>query len=79
MEEMDQVDVDVMIDTFWQDYAQFQLQPESYALLGLEVGASMNDIKKRYRNLAKQHHPDRGGDAVTFNSITHAAKVLLGE
>ena len=32
-------------------------------LFGLESSATLQDVKKRYRTLAKQHHPDTGGDA----------------
>ena len=33
-----------------------------YDLLGLDRGASQDDIKKAYRKLAIEHHPDKGGD-----------------
>ena len=33
-----------------------------YACLGLMPGNSQADIKRRYRQLAKQYHPDRNGD-----------------
>src|SRR5919206_3064897 len=29
-----------------------------YIVLGLERGATLNDIKRAYRRLARKHHPD---------------------
>lgn len=31
-------------------------------------------LEGRWRELVKQHHPDRGGDAATFNRITDAVR-----
>ena len=38
---------------------------ESDALrtLGLRKGATPEEIKKAYKRLAREHHPDKGGDA----------------
>ncbi len=54
--------------------------PDYYEKLGLSKGASLEEIKKAYRTLAKKHHPDlnRGDKASEekFKEINEAYKVL---
>lgn len=47
-----------------------------YSLLGVERTATEADIKTAYRKLAMKHHPDRGGDTTTFQTITEAYNTL---
>ena len=46
-----------------------------YEALGLTKEASYDEIKKAYRKLALQHHPDRGGDSEKFKEINAAYEV----
>ena len=54
-----------------------------YELLGVAKGASLDDVKKAYRKLAMQHHPDKNpGDKnaeTKFREINEASDVLKDE
>src|SRR5688500_15047641 len=47
-----------------------------YDTLGVPKGASADEIKKAYRKLAREHHPDSGGDEARFKEIQGAYDVL---
>lgn len=51
-----------------------------YETLGVEKGASPDIIKKAYRKLAKEHHPDQNREneqaEAQFKEITHAYDIL---
>tara|TARA_Y100001980_G_C14556352_1_gene347522 strand:- start:9504 stop:9932 length:429 start_codon:yes stop_codon:yes gene_type:complete len=48
-----------------------------YQILGLPNNSSKNDITKKYRELSKKLHPDKGGNEYLFNMITESYNKLL--
>ena len=51
---------------------------DHYATLGVSKTATPDEIKRAFRKLASQHHPDKGGDTAKFQSI-QAAYDTLGD
>lgn len=49
---------------------------DHYSVLGVTKTATPDEIKKAYRKLASQHHPDKGGDTAKFQQIQEAYAVL---
>jgi DnaJ-class molecular chaperone len=47
-----------------------------YKILGVERTSTADDIKRAYRRLASQHHPDKGGDTNKFQEIEEAYRIL---
>jgi len=47
-----------------------------YDILGVKSSATPDEIKRAYRRLASQHHPDKGGDVKQFQEIEQAYRVL---
>jgi molecular chaperone DnaJ len=50
-----------------------------YSVLGIDRNADQSSIKKAYRKLAKEKHPDSGGDEEEFKEINEAYEVLSDE
>jgi molecular chaperone DnaJ len=49
-----------------------------YAILGIPQNAGGDEIRRAYRRLARDHHPDRSGDttAIRFREIRQAYEIL---
>jgi len=57
-------------------------RPDCYRILGLPYGAPKDDIKKAYRKLAKQWHPDVNHSPEAtgkFKQINEAYQILTSE
>ena len=51
-------------------------KPDYYKTLGVSKGATADEIKKAYRKMARENHPDAGGDEEKFKDINEAYEVL---
>ena len=52
------------------------MSKDYYKILGVEKGATQDEIKKAFYKLASQHHPDKGGDAEKFKEASEAYNTL---
>ncbi len=48
-----------MMDQIRQRYGTKQSSSRSYAVLGIEASASTDEVKKAYRKMASEYHPDK--------------------
>ena len=54
-------------------------KPDYYKTLGVSKNATAEEIKKAYRKMARENHPDAGGDEEKFKDINEAYEVLSDE
>ncbi|CAE8731035.1 unnamed protein product [Polarella glacialis] len=50
-----------------------------YAALGVECDVSDSAIRRAYRDLCLRHHPDKGGDTATFQSLQQAHETIMDD
>ncbi|PHS13571.1 MAG: hypothetical protein COA86_17115 [Kangiella sp.] len=71
-------EVQDMLALFWKKYLALDKKSDAIKCFGLEEhnNLSRSLIKKRYNQLASQHHPDKGGDKIKFMQIKEAYEQL---
>ena len=72
LEQTDSDDVIELLSRFWMRMEGGEQRRQALQTLGLDDGADFATIKKRYRELAMQHHPDRGGEAGKLQEMNAA-------
>tara|TARA_R110000824_G_scaffold52896_1_gene146769 strand:- start:587 stop:1591 length:1005 start_codon:yes stop_codon:yes gene_type:complete len=52
------------------------MNKDYYKTLNINRSASQDEVKKAFRSLSKQHHPDKGGDENIFKELSEAYDTL---
>lgn len=52
---------------------------DPYKVLGIDQGASLDEIRRAYRKQAAKYHPDAGGEVWVFQQIQDAYEELTGK
>ncbi len=68
--------VDEMLGRFWVRMQGLDQKAAALQTLGLPAEASFDQARDRYRKLAMEHHPDRGGDNRRLQAINAAMDTL---
>lgn len=68
--------VDDLLQVFWTRYMSIDEASDALSVLGLEAGTSYDEIRRRYKRLVMEQHPDRGGSSERVAALNHAMDVL---
>ena len=71
-------EVDEMLAGFYIKLNRQDHRKQALEVLGLEDPVDDAAIKKQYRRLAMEHHPDRGGENDRLQEINSAVRMLIG-
>lgn len=65
-----------LLEGFRRRMAAADERQEALGVLGLSEPVEFSAIKRRYRELAMRHHPDRGGDTASLQRLNRAMQLL---
>lgn len=75
---LDEDTAKAFIDGTWEILTHYEEYKKSFEILGISETSDLTVIKKRFRHLAKQYHPDRGAQShKKFQEINNAYQFLL--
>lgn len=77
MDSMTVQQLETWLARFWLKFTHPKARAQALAELELEDPVDEQTIKRQYRKLAMQHHPDRGGDNERLQVINQAMNTLL--
>jgi len=75
---LDEKTAELFVKGTWEILSNYDLYKESFSILGLAETHDISRIKKQYRKLVKQNHPDHGAEsAEQFYPINNAYQLLM--
>ena len=72
-----EAEINDLLSSFWEKILVIDFKEEDLKVLGIEHAMTLQEIKKQYRYLSQQHHPDKGGDPEAFLKIKLAYERLM--
>lgn len=72
----DKARVQAWLDSFWQRYRDPSDVELAFQTLDLRPDDNWQAVQQRYRRLALQCHPDKGGDPERFSAVREAYETL---
>lgn len=76
LEQTSAEDVEDMLSHFWKIYFSRDKRIDALKVLGLDEYTPFGNIRKRYREMAKKLHPDKGGDKKKLQQLNEAMEIL---
>jgi hypothetical protein len=75
---LDEDSVIAFLNGTWEILTHYDRYTESFKVLGLAEGADLPTIKKTFKRLARQYHPDLGGQSQEkFLEVNNAYQFLI--
>jgi len=74
--ETSEAEVNDLLNTFWTKFLAQEDKQQALDTLELPADSDYPSVKKQYRLLAQQHHPDKGGCGQQFAKISAAKRIL---
>lgn len=65
-----------LLSDFWKRFSGADKTSAALEVLGLDAKAQWPQVQAQYRRLAAEHHPDKGGDRITFAEVRDAYEIL---
>ena len=72
-------DVNQLLNSFWERMLAIDFEESDLAVLALSKPVTLAEIKKQYRKLSQQYHPDKGGDTADFLAVQQAYERLTAQ